>query len=105
MPNETRLDVRKPGPFSHQCIQSSAETMPHLTTSVKVKAICAVTIIFRRRTPPNAVPPRSRSDDTSDRRPACQAGASPLKTPAVTLATNAKSKRRVVDAQGGAKRS
>ena len=43
--------------------------MPRPLPAIKVKAICAVTITFRSRTPPNAVPPRSRSDDTSESSP------------------------------------
>ncbi len=83
----------KPGPFAISA--SSVRTNKAAPmTSVKVKAICAVTMVFRSRTPPNAVPPRSRSDDTSDRRPECHAGARPLKTPAATVARNANSKRR-----------
>ena len=83
----------KPGPLAVSASKVRRNNAAP-TTSVKVKAICAVTIIFRSRTPPKAVPPRSRSDDISERRPACQAGASPLKRPAATLATKAKSKRR-----------
>ena len=49
-----------------------------------MKAICAVTIAFRSRTPPNAVPLRSLSEEISTRRPACRAGAKPLRTPAAT---------------------
>ena len=85
MPNETRLDVAKPGPLAINASRVRTNNAAP-TTRIKVKAICAVTITFRSRTPPNAVPPRSRSDDTSERRPACQAGARPLKTPAATLA-------------------
>jgi hypothetical protein len=53
---------------------------------MRVSVICAVTINLRRRTPLKPVPARSRSDDASDRRPACHAGARPLKTPAITVA-------------------
>ena len=49
---------------------------------------------FRRRTPPNAVPPAPASEEISDLRPACRAGAKPLKTPAATLTRNANSNRR-----------
>ena len=91
--NEIRLEVMKPGPLAINASRVRRNN-PAPTTSVKVKAICAVTITFRTRTLPNAVPPRSRSDDTTERLPTCQAGASPLNKPAVILATNAKSKRR-----------
>ena len=93
MPNETRLEVAKPGPFAISASRVRTNNAAPMT-SIKVKAICAVTMTFRSRTPPNAVPPRSRSDDTSDRRPDCQAGARPLKTPAATLTANANSNRR-----------
>ena len=74
MPNETRLDVAKPGPFAINASRVRTNNAAP-TTSVKVKAICAVTITFRSRTPPNAVPPRSRSDDTK-RTPPCLPGRS-----------------------------
>ena len=63
-------------------------------TSVKVRAICVMTMVLRSCTPRNAVPARSRSDDMTERRPACQAGARPLNTPDARLAATAKSSRR-----------
>ncbi len=73
MPKESRLDVAKPGPLAMSASRLRTNNAAS-TTNVNVKAICAVTIIFRSRALPNAVPLRSPSDAASERLPGLPGG-------------------------------
>ena len=85
--------MANPGPLSMSAFKVRTNNAAP-TTRINVRAICNVTMALRRRTAPKAVPPRSRSDSANERRPACKAGAKPLKIPAAMLTRNANSRRR-----------
>ena len=89
MAKERTSSVSNPGPLASKPASVRTNRAAPMTR-MRERATCTVTMHLRSRTPPKAVPPRSRSEEIRLPEPAWSAGARPLRSPAAKLAKKAK---------------